>query len=81
MKNVFFRFWPEEMRSRIKSTYLYFTGSLGITAASSYYLSRSHTVLRMMSGNRWLVSSIQNYFLSSWFLFTLKSEIFLKESS
>lgn len=49
------RFWPEEMRSKVKSTYLYFLGSLGMTASSAYYLSRSPTVHRLMSGNRWLV--------------------------
>jgi len=49
------RFWPDEMRSRVKSTYLYFLGSLGVTASSAYYLSRSPAVHRMMSGNPWLV--------------------------
>ncbi|XP_057309583.1 growth hormone-inducible transmembrane protein-like [Hydractinia symbiolongicarpus] len=49
------RFWPDEMRQRVKSTYLYFTGSLGITAVSAFYLSRSKAVFRMMNANRWLV--------------------------
>ena len=43
------------MRKRVKSTYLYFTGSLGVTAMSAYYLSRSQAVFRMMSANPWLV--------------------------
>ncbi|XP_066920684.1 growth hormone-inducible transmembrane protein-like [Clytia hemisphaerica] len=49
------RFWPPEMRSMIKSTYLYFLGSLSITAGSAYYLHRSALVTRMMSGNPWVV--------------------------
>jgi len=49
------RFWPQEMRDRIKSTYLYFTGSLGITALSSFYLSKSQVVYRMMGANPWIV--------------------------
>jgi len=47
--------WPEEVRSRIKSTYLYFTGSLGFTAGAAYYLSRSQLVYRMMSASPLLV--------------------------
>jgi len=49
------RFWPEEVRKRIKSTYLYFTGSLGFTAGAAYYLSRSQFIYRMMGANQWLV--------------------------
>lgn len=49
------RFWPKEMRDRVRSTYMYFTGSLGITAVSAYYLSKSQMVFRMMSGNPWIV--------------------------
>jgi len=49
------RFWPEEVRSRIKSTYLYFTGSLGVTAGAAYYLSRSQLIYRMMAANPMLV--------------------------
>lgn len=39
----------------VKSTYLYFVGSLGITASSAYYLSKTSAVHRMMKGNPWLV--------------------------
>jgi len=49
------RFWPQEMRDMVKSTYLYFVGSLGITASSAYYLSKTSAVHRMMKGNPWLV--------------------------
>jgi len=49
------RFWPQEVRSRIKSTYLYFAGSLGFTAGSAYYMSRSPMVYRMMGANPMLV--------------------------
>merc|ERR1712168_320706 len=47
--------WPEEVRSRIKATYLYFTASLGVTAGSAYWLSRSQMVYRMMSASPWLI--------------------------
>jgi len=49
------RFWPEEMRKRVKSTYLYFAGGLGITALSAYGVSQSNAVYAMMRANRWLV--------------------------
>eukprot|EP00795_Rhopilema_esculentum_P008041 gene8041-13955_t len=49
------RFWPEEVRSRVKSTYLYFTGSLAITAVSAYGISQSNAVYAMMRANKWLV--------------------------
>lgn len=49
------RFWPEEVRSKIRSTYLYFTGSLGITAVSAYGISRSRAVHTLMNANKWLV--------------------------
>ncbi|XP_047145303.1 growth hormone-inducible transmembrane protein isoform X1 [Hydra vulgaris] len=49
------RFWPEEMRARVKSTYLYFTGSLGLTAVSAFYMSRTQAIYRMMGASPWLV--------------------------
>lgn len=49
------RFWPQEVRTRIKSTYLYFAGSLGFTAGAAYYLSRSQFIYRMMGANPWVV--------------------------
>lgn len=48
-------FWPPQMRQKIKSTYLYFTGSLGVTALSAYYLSTSRAVQRMMTASPMLV--------------------------
>lgn len=49
------RFWPEEVRSKIKATYLYFTGSLAVTAMSAYGVSQSKMVHTMMRANKWLV--------------------------
>eukprot|EP00794_Sanderia_malayensis_P012326 gene12326-13599_t len=49
------RFWPEEVRSRVKSTYLYFTASLGVTAVAAYGISQSRAVYTLMNANKWLV--------------------------
>ena len=58
----FDRFWPEEMRRRVKSTYLYFAGGLGVTALSAYAVSKSNAVYTMMRANRWLVCMILDAF-------------------
>lgn len=39
--------WPEAMRRKVKSTYLYFSGALGTTAIAAYYVSRSSLMSRM----------------------------------
>lgn len=49
------RFWPEEVRQRIKSTYMYFVSTLGLTAGAAYYVSRSQFIYRMMGASPWLV--------------------------
>jgi len=49
------RFWPAAVRSSIKSTYLYFAGSLGVTAGAAYSLCRSQAIYRLMNANPWLV--------------------------
>ena len=61
----FYRFWPQEVRDRVRSTYMYFTGSLGVTGLSAYYISRSKLVFRMMSANPWVVSP-RLLFTCSW---------------
>uniref|UniRef100_A0A4D5RAN9 Growth hormone-inducible transmembrane protein n=1 Tax=Scolopendra viridis TaxID=118503 RepID=A0A4D5RAN9_SCOVI len=46
--------WPEYVRDRIKSTYLYFGGSVAITAASAISVFQSKALLSMMMKNSWL---------------------------
>jgi len=43
--------WPEAVRARVRDTYLYFGGSLGITAAAAVATYRSPMIMRLMSKN------------------------------
>uniref|UniRef100_T1JL56 Growth hormone-inducible transmembrane protein n=1 Tax=Strigamia maritima TaxID=126957 RepID=T1JL56_STRMM len=43
--------WPQYVRQRIRTTYLYFGASLGITAASAMATSKSVTIMRFMTRN------------------------------
>lgn len=43
--------WPQYVRDRVHSTYMYLGGSLALTAASAVAVARNHTLLRLMSGN------------------------------
>nr|XP_018911753.1 PREDICTED: growth hormone-inducible transmembrane protein-like [Bemisia tabaci] len=43
--------WPEYVKERIRSTYMYFGGSVALTAATALSVFRSPTMLRMVSGN------------------------------
>lgn len=46
--------WPEEVKKRVHDTYMYFGGSLIITAASAIAASRSPAMMRMMAKNSWM---------------------------
>ncbi|KAK7112216.1 growth hormone-inducible transmembrane protein-like [Littorina saxatilis] len=46
--------WSPEVRQRIRDTYMYFGGGLGITAASALAISRNPRLLSMMMRNSWL---------------------------
>ncbi|CAI9718256.1 Hypothetical predicted protein [Octopus vulgaris] len=46
--------WPEIVRQRIRDTYLYFGGSIGITALSAMAVYRNPTMLNLMMKNSWL---------------------------
>lgn len=43
--------WPQYVRDRIKDTYLYFGGSIILSAASAYAVFTSPAMLRLASGN------------------------------
>ncbi|KRT78405.1 hypothetical protein AMK59_8609 [Oryctes borbonicus] len=43
--------WPQYVKDRIKTTYIYFGGSLAITAASAVAAFRSPAILRLVANN------------------------------
>ena len=52
---ILFSIWPEAVRARVRDTYLYFGGSLGITAAAAVATYRSPMIMRLMSKNSMMV--------------------------
>lgn len=53
----FFSIWPQYVKDRIHSTYMYFAGSIGLTAMSAVAVSRSPALMSLMTKGSWLVSS------------------------
>ncbi|XP_075999745.1 growth hormone-inducible transmembrane protein [Genypterus blacodes] len=47
-------FWPQYVKDRIQSTYMYFAGSVGLTALSAVAVSRTPALMGMMMGGSWL---------------------------
>ena len=47
--------WSQEVRQRIRDTYMYFGSSIAITALSAVAVSRSPVLMSMMLRNTWLV--------------------------
>jgi len=56
-KCLFFSIWPQYVKDRIRSTYMYFAGSIGLTALSAVAVSRSPALMGLMTKGSWLVSS------------------------
>ncbi|XP_067673133.1 growth hormone-inducible transmembrane protein-like [Haliotis asinina] len=46
--------WPEEVKKRIRATYMYFGGSVAITAMSAVAVSRNPSMMRLMMKNSWM---------------------------
>lgn len=46
--------WPEYVKERIRDTYLYFGGSICISAASAMAVFRNPTLLNLVSRNGWM---------------------------
>lgn len=46
--------WPQYVRDRIQSTYLYFGGGLGVTAASAVAVARTPALMNLMMRNSWV---------------------------
>lgn len=50
------RIWPQYVKDRIHSTYMYFAGSIGLTALSAVAVSRTPALMGLMMRGSWLVS-------------------------
>ncbi|CAJ0949098.1 unnamed protein product [Ranitomeya imitator] len=50
------RVWPEYVKDRIRSTYMYFAGSIGLTALSAVAVSRSPALMSLMMRGSWLLA-------------------------
>lgn len=50
------RIWPQYVKDRIHSTYMYFAGSVGLTALSAVAVSRTPALMGLMMRGSWLVS-------------------------
>ncbi|XP_064458084.1 growth hormone-inducible transmembrane protein-like [Ornithodoros turicata] len=46
--------WPEYVKQRVRSTYMYFGGSIAITAVSALAVSRNPAMLNLVMRNSWL---------------------------
>ncbi|NXN85622.1 GHITM protein, partial [Bombycilla garrulus] len=46
--------WPQYVKDRIQSTYMYFAGSIGMTALSAAAVSRSPALMNLMARGSWL---------------------------
>ncbi|KAM6442858.1 growth hormone-inducible transmembrane protein [Liasis olivaceus] len=46
--------WPQYVKDRIRSTYMYFAGSVGLTALSAVLVSRSPALMGLMMKGSWL---------------------------
>ncbi|XP_074730578.1 growth hormone-inducible transmembrane protein [Strix uralensis] len=46
--------WPQYVKDRIHSTYMYFAGSIGLTALSAVAVSRSPALMSLMTRGSWL---------------------------
>jgi len=46
--------WPPIVRQRIRDTYMYFSGSVALTALSAFAISRNPAALNLMMRNSWM---------------------------
>ncbi len=54
------RIWPQYVKDRIHSTYMYFAGSIGLTALSAVAVARTPALMGLMMRGSWLVSFIMD---------------------
>ncbi len=53
---LYYSMWPEYVKDRIRTTYMYFGGSVLVTAASALACFRSPLIMSAVMGNSWLVN-------------------------
>lgn len=53
---LFCRIWPQYVKDRIHSTYMYFAGSVGLTALSAVAVSRNPAIMGLMMSGSWMVN-------------------------
>uniref|UniRef100_H3CBI0 Growth hormone inducible transmembrane protein n=1 Tax=Tetraodon nigroviridis TaxID=99883 RepID=H3CBI0_TETNG len=46
--------WPQYVKDRIHSTYMYFAGSVGLTALSAVAVSRNPAIMGLMMSGSWM---------------------------
>ncbi|KAM9462258.1 growth hormone-inducible transmembrane protein [Clarias gariepinus] len=51
-------FWPQYVRDRIHSTYMYFAGGVGVTALSAVAVSRTPALLGLMMRGSWMAFGV-----------------------
>lgn len=51
-----FSLWPQYVKDRIKTTYMYFGGSLAMTAGSALAAVRSPAIMNLVMKNGFIVS-------------------------
>lgn len=54
---LLFSLWPKYVKERIKTTYLYFGGSIAFTAASAAAAFRSPMIMNLVTRNGWMVKN------------------------
>ena len=55
--------WPQYVKDRIHSTYMYLAGSIGLTALSAVAVSRTPALMNFMMRGSWIVSRLVFVFL------------------
>ena len=55
------RIWPQYVKDRIHSTYMYFGGSVGLTALGAVAVSRTPALMGLMMRGSWIVSFITQH--------------------
>lgn len=58
----FFSLWPKYVKDRIKTTYLYFGGSIAVTAASAAAAFRSPIIMNLVARNGWMVRNRYTFY-------------------
>lgn len=53
-----YRFWPEHVKERIRSTYMYFGGSILVTAGSAALCLRSPAMMNIVARQGWIALGV-----------------------